>query len=76
MTDPRYRISAKQTAKGIWYFDATVELDAPRKKISPNDDVGDVTDVPAGQLLLNLVKETEQAFQKDGRQVVQGGITI
>lgn len=75
MTEPRYRISAKQTAKGLWYFDATVELDSLKKTISPKTDVGDVSEIPAGKLLLNLIQETEQEFIKAGKQVV-GVLTV
>lgn len=71
MTEPRFRISVSQTAKGLHQFDGTVELDACTVKtsISP-EDVGDVTEKSIGEKLLEIIKSAEDAFRKDNRQLV------
>ena len=48
---PRYRINAKQTAKGFWYLDATAELSSPDE---------------APTALLKMIKKTEKMFTEDG----------
>ena len=54
-TAPRYRINAKQTAKGFWYLDATAELSSPDE---------------AADALLKMIQKTEKMFTKDGRILV------
>lgn len=69
--EPRFRINAKQTAKGVWYFDATAEY--KNDKISRSDseaDLGKLITEPLGLRLLSMIKETESAFEKDGRKLV------
>ncbi len=54
-TEPRKRINGKQTSKGEWYFEATVEThdgSSPARK------------------LLDLVIETEGAFRQAGKKLV------
>ncbi len=53
---PRYRINAKQTAKGLWYLDATAELSSPDE---------------APEALLKMLQKTEKMFTKDGRILVE-----
>ena len=68
---PRFRINAKQTAKGTWYFDSTCEYKSD--KISRSDseaDLGKLITEPLGLRLLSMIKETEKAFINDGRKLV------
>ncbi len=69
--EPRFRISAKQTAKNLWQFDATVEYKNDKIKISTNPDDPAVTVTNSlGLQLLSLIKETEKEFRKDGKKIV------
>jgi len=71
MNVPRYRISAKQTAKNLWHLDATAEYDDIRIKVSNDpEDQGNVTDTDLGLMLLNLITKTEQHFRAGGRTMV------
>ena len=69
--EPRFRISAKQTAKNFWQLDATCEFknDKVKRSANPND-AGDEITEPLGLRLLSLIKETEIIFRKDGRQLI------
>lgn len=69
--EPRFRISAKQTAKNFWQIDATVEYKSDKMKMSvdPNDSAATV-DTTLGLRLLSLIKETEKEFRNDGRKIV------
>lgn len=72
--EPRFRISAKQTAKDLWQLDATVEYSGITMKVSNDpEDAGDVTDTDLGLMLLNLIVKTEQHFRADGRRMVGDG---
>ena len=66
---PRYRINAKQTAKGLWQLDCTVELGCDSLVESKRDpeDMGDSVELGIGQKLLAVIKETETAFRADGK---------
>ena len=69
--DPRFRQNAKQTAKGAWYLDATLEYKSDKISRSINDsDAADTVVEPLGLRLLSMIKETEKAFSDDGRLVV------
>ncbi len=69
--EPRFRISSKQTAKNLWYFDATVEYKSDKIKRSSNPkDRGDEITEPLGLRLLSLIKETENQYRLDGRKLV------
>lgn len=69
--EPRFRISAKQTAKNFWQLDATVEYKSDKIKISTNpDDSGATVSNSLGLQLLSLIKETEKEFRADGRNLV------
>ena len=73
--DPRFRINAKQTAKGLWYFDATVEYKSDKISRSTSEaDSADTISEPLGLRLLSMIKETEQAFNEDGRETVNGEV--
>jgi len=69
--DPRFRISAKQTAKNFWQIDATVEYKADKIKRStnPTDQADEITET-LGLRLLSLIKETEKEFRADNRKIV------
>ena len=68
--DPRFRINAKQTAKGMWYFDATCEYKSDKITRSTSEaDVAKIVIEPLGLRLLSMIKETEKAFEADGRQI-------
>ena len=54
-TEPRKRVNAKQTSKGDWYFEATVET---YDGVSPAKE------------LIDLVIETEGAFRQASKKLV------
>ena len=67
--DPRFRISAKQTAKNFWQLDGTVEYKS--ESISMDAQPGqDVAKTTLGLRLLSVIKETEKEFRADGRKIV------
>lgn len=69
--EPRFRISAKQTAKNYWQIDATVEYKSDKIKMSVDPKDSAVTvDSTLGLRLLSLIKETEKEFRADGRRIV------
>jgi len=53
-TKPRTRVNAKQTSKGDWYFDVTVET---QDGSNPAD------------LLLSTVQDAERKFREAGKQL-------
>jgi len=68
--EPRFRISAKQTAKGLWQLDATLEYKDDKIEVSLDpDDAGNTTHTTLGSRLLSLIKETEKVFLADGRKM-------
>lgn len=69
--EPRFRISAKQTAKNLWQIDATVEYKSDKIQVSVDPkDPGRTAYNTLGLQLLSLIKETEKEFRKDGRKIV------
>jgi len=67
----RIRLNAKSTAKGQWYFDATIENNADKITESKNaKDIGDTKDTTLGQRLLEIIKDAENTFMADGRMVI------
>ena len=67
----RLRLNAKSTAKGQWYFDATIENTSDKLPESNNRaDVGDITEATLGATLLRVIKDAEDTFIADGRTVV------
>ena len=70
-TEPRFRINAKQNAKGKWYFDGTAEYKSDKISLeSDTEDIANVTIQPLGLRLLSMLKETESAFRDDGKELV------
>lgn len=71
-SEPRFRINAKQTAKGVWYFDATVEYKSDKiSRSSSEADAGATITEPLGLRLLSMIKETEKSFKEDGRKLTE-----
>lgn len=75
----RIRLNAKSTAKGQWYFDATIENNS-EVIVEPKsaNDVGDTKSITLGQRLLDIITDAENTFMADGREVVgrtSGGVT-
>lgn len=69
--EPRFRISAKQTAKNYWQLDATAEYKSEKIEISTDPkDPGNTVTTHLGLRLLSLIKETEKEFRNDGRKIV------
>ena len=70
-SEPRFRISAKQTAKNFWQLDGTVEHKNDKMTIStdPNDTAVTVEST-LGLQLLSMIKEAEKEFREDGRKIV------
>ena len=70
-TEPRFRINAKQNAKGKRYFDATAEYkdDKITRSTDGNDLASVVTD-SLGLRLLSMIKETEKVFRDDKRNLI------
>jgi len=69
--EPRFRISAKQTAKNFWQLDGTVEYKSDKIKMSTNPDDSAITvDTTLGLRLLSMIKETEKEFRNDNRKIV------
>ncbi len=57
MTEKRIRVNAKQTAKGSWYFDVTIEIGG--------EDV-DADDID----ILRIIQLKEQEFRAAHRKIV------
>ena len=67
----RIRLNAKSTAKGHWYFDATIENNTDKIKETKNiNDIGDTKDTTLGQRLLEIITDAENTFMADGRVVI------
>ena len=67
----RIRLNAKSTAKGHWYFDATIENNSDKLTESKNSkDVGATKDTTLGQRLLEIITDAENTFMADGRLVI------
>ena len=67
----RIRLNAKSTAKGHWYFDATIENTSDKITESKNTkDIGDTKDTSLGQRLLEIITDAENTFMADGRVVI------
>ena len=69
--EPRIRGLAKQTAKNLWYFECTGEINGKDITIPLSaNDVADVRKLHVGQIVLEEIKIMEQAFRDDGRKLV------
>ena len=67
----RLRLNAKSTAKGQWYFDATIENTSDKITERRNlSDIGDIKESTLGTTLLRVIKDAEDTFIADGRIVV------
>jgi len=68
---PRYRISVKQSSKGVHQFDCTLEW-RDRTITLPIDesDAANIVTRTLGVELLEMLKATEEAFKADGRRLV------
>ena len=67
----RIRLNAKSTAKGHWYFDATIENNSDKITESKSTkDVGATKDTTLGQRLLEIITDAENTFMADGRLVI------
>ena len=67
----RIRLNAKSTAKGQWYFDATIEntSDKLTEPKTPTE-VADIRNVTLGQRLLEIITDAENTFMKAGKTVI------
>ena len=75
MADTRYRINAKQSAKGAWALDITVEhIHEEIQRAGPKDDIGAETKTPIQTELLNLINKTIREFKADGK-IMAGDIS-
>ena len=73
---PRYRLSAKQTAKNKWQFDGTVEVyENPYTVLYKPRDVSNQKKETVGQKLLEMIKDAENAFRADGKQLVSDEVS-
>ena len=67
----RIRLNAKSTAKGQWYFDATIENTSEKITESKSlTDLGDIKETTLGKRLLEIISDAENTFMADGRTVV------
>ena len=67
----RLRLNAKSTAKGLWYFDATIESESDKLTESvSNTDLADIRTSTLGERILKVIKDAEDVFVKDGRTVI------
>ena len=63
----RIRLNAKSTAKGHWYFDATIENSSD--KITENKNTKGtltITETPLGKRLLEIITDAENTLITDG----------
>ena len=66
----RIRLNAKSTAKGHWYFDATIENTDDKITESKLQDMGDTSVKTLGRKLLDIISDAENTFMADGRIVI------
>ena len=67
---PRYKFNAKQSAKGVWQMDVTVETyGAPGVQTHNPADEGDTTPASVVEVALNIIREAENRFIAEGRQM-------
>jgi len=66
----RIRLNAKSTAKGHWYFDATIENTDDKLREGKPEDIGDTSVKTLGQKLLDIISDAENTFISDGRIVI------
>ena len=67
----RIRLNAKSTAKGQWYFDATIENTSDKlTEPKTSDDVADIREISLGQRLLEIITDAENTFIEAGKTVI------
>ena len=67
----RIRLNAKSTAKGQWYFDATIENTSDKlTEPKTSDDVADIREISLGQRLLEIITDAENTFMEAGKTVI------
>ena len=73
-SNARYRLNAKQSAKGVWQLDITVERDAIEKPHT-NDpkDAGNVSTETLADTLLRIITDAEAKLHATGRPIAAGG---
>ena len=70
-TEPRFRISVKQTSKNLFQIDGTVEHNNYTYKRSTNpEDAGITVSDPLGMMLWSMIEEAEKEGRKRGRKFV------
>ena len=72
MNETRYRISVKQTTKGLWTCDATIENYKPTFAVDgPKDDLGNTTKVPMGHEIWRVIDETIEHGRKTKHRMAE-----
>ena len=67
----RIRLNAKSTAKGQWYFDATIENTSDKlTEPKTSADVADIREISLGQRLLEIITDAENTFIEAGKTVI------
>ena len=66
---PRIRLNVSQSTKGIHSFDATIEVSKEKWDVSDPTDVSVTEEITIGQRLLDIIKDAEDKFRKDGRKL-------
>lgn len=70
MTETRFRINAKQTAKNEWYFDCTLEMGTDFFTVEDSKDLANSKEQFIGEKLLETINKTMQLFKNDGKKLV------
>lgn len=71
----RRRINSKQSSKGVWQLDITIEIENGQEKIIYDDKQEfEITDTKTPNQVLvdelrNLIKETQEGLEKDGHSL-------
>ncbi|MCY4491495.1 MAG: hypothetical protein OXC46_08550 [Thaumarchaeota archaeon] len=71
----RYRLNAKQSAKGIWQLDITVEREVveANRSLDPKD-AGNVKPETMGDTMIRIIRDAEVKFANAGKQIVQAEV--
>ena len=70
--ESRYRLNAKQSAKGIWQLDITVERETTEAKHSLDQhDAGNTVTETMADTMLRIIKDAEIKFANNGKQIAQ-----
>ncbi|MCY4489989.1 MAG: hypothetical protein OXC46_00825 [Thaumarchaeota archaeon] len=72
MGESRYRLNAKQSAKGIWQLDITVERETTEAKRSLDQhDVGNTETETMADTMIRIIKDAEVKFANAEKQIAQ-----